>query len=162
MLTRLNHPFDPIFDKNSSILILGTFPSVKSREEGFYYGHPRNRFWKVIASITNTNPFPETVADKKQMLFANRIALGDILQSCDIEGSGDSSIKNPTPTDLSKMLNNASIKNIFANGDKAYRLLIKYYGKALNQNIIKLPSTSPANAKYSLERLATTWSQILN
>jgi hypoxanthine-DNA glycosylase len=160
-LARLDHPFNPVFDKSSSILILGTFPSVKSRGEGFYYGHPQNRFWKIIASVTNTNPFPETIADKKQMLLANKIALGDILQSCDIEGSDDGSIKNPTPTDLSKILSNASIKNIFANGDKAYRLLLKYYGKTL-QNIIKLPSTSTANAKYNIEMLITAWSQILN
>ncbi|MDR1365742.1 MAG: DNA-deoxyinosine glycosylase [Holosporales bacterium] len=161
---RLSHPFDLIFDKNSSILVLGTFPSVKSREQGFYYGHPQNRFWKVIADVTDAAPFPETISAKKQMLLANKkeIALGDVVQSCDIEGSGDNSIKNPTPTDLSKILNNASIESIFANGDKAYQLLIKYYGKILNQNIIKLPSTSPANAKYSLEQLIVAWGRIFD
>ena len=157
---QLGHPFDPIFDKNSSILIVGTFPSVKSREYGFYYGHPQNRFWKVVASITNIDPVPETIADKKQMLLKNKIALYDVLQSCDIEGSGDSSIKNAVPADLSKIFDNANIKHIYANGEKAYQLFMKYFYGNIRRAIVKLPSTSPANAQYDLEKLISEWKRI--
>jgi hypoxanthine-DNA glycosylase len=157
----LIHPFDPIFDKNSSILMLGTFPSVKSREYGFYYGHPQNRFWKVVSSITNTNPIPETIVTKKQMLLGNGIALADVLQSCDIEGSSDGSIRNTAPADLSKIFNNSDIGRICANGEKAYRLFIKYFPKSIGGEIIKLPSTSSANAKYDLEKLISEWEKIV-
>jgi hypoxanthine-DNA glycosylase len=105
---QLTHPFEPVFDEKSRILILGTFPSVKSREYGFYYGHPQNRFWKVISSITNTDPIPKTMVDKKQMLIKNGIALADVLQSCDIDGSDDNRIKNAAPADLSKIFDNAN------------------------------------------------------
>ncbi|MDR3155744.1 MAG: DNA-deoxyinosine glycosylase [Holosporaceae bacterium] len=154
---QLIHPFDPIFDEKSRILILGTFPSVKSREYGFYYGHQQNRFWKAIARITQTGHFPETIADKKQILIQNRIALADVLQSCDIAGSSDGSIKNAVPADLSKIFDNANIERIYANGEKAYQLFIKYIG----MEVIKLPSTSPANAKYDLEKLISEWEKII-
>jgi hypoxanthine-DNA glycosylase len=154
---QLTHPFEPIFDESSRILILGTFPSVKSREHGFYYGHPQNRFWKIIARITNTNQIPQTIADKKLMLLANKIALSDVLQSCDIKGSNDSSIKNTVPAGLFKILNNSNIDRIYANGEKAYQLAIKYFSSNVTQKIYKLPSTSPANAKYSLEKLILEW-----
>ncbi|MDR2107271.1 MAG: DNA-deoxyinosine glycosylase [Holosporaceae bacterium] len=159
---RLIHPFDPVFNKNSSVLILGTFPSVKSREYGFYYGHPRNRFWKVIASITNTNPVPETISDKKQMLLENKIALADVLQSCRIKGSGDGSIRDAVPANLSEILNNADIRCIYANGNKAYQLLIKYFHKNIERKIIKLPSTSPANAAYDPGKLISEWKILLS
>jgi hypoxanthine-DNA glycosylase len=158
---QLNHPFDPIFDKNSSTLILGTFPSVKSREYGFYYGHPQNRFWRVIAHITQTDSFPETIVAKKQMLIQNRIALADVLQSCDIQGSSDSSIKNMIPMDLSQILNNSDVDRICANGEKAYQLIMQYFSKNIMQKILKLPSTSPANAKYSFEKLILEWKRII-
>jgi hypoxanthine-DNA glycosylase len=158
---QLNHPFDPIFDKNSSVLILGTFPSVRSREYGFYYGHPQNRFWKIITCITRTDPFPETIADKKQMLIQNRIALADALQSCDIQGSSDSRIKNTVPMNLSQILNNSNVDCIYANGEKAYQLTMKYFSKNIAQKIFKLPSTSPANAKYSFEKLILEWEKII-
>ncbi|MDR0580635.1 MAG: DNA-deoxyinosine glycosylase [Holosporaceae bacterium] len=154
---QLTHPFEPVFGEKSRILILGTFPSVKSREYGFYYGHPQNRFWKVLARITNTDPIPETIADKKQMLLKNGIALADMLQSCDIESSGDGSIRNAAPADLSKIFDNANIERIYANGEKAYQLFIKYIG----MEVIKLPSTSPANAKYDLEKLIFEWEKII-
>jgi hypoxanthine-DNA glycosylase len=154
---QLVHPFEPIFDESSRILILGTFPSVKSREYGFYYGHPQNRFWKVIARITKTDPFPEIIADKKMMLLVNKIALSDVLQSCDIDGSSDSAIKNVVPADIYKILNIANINHIYANGEKAYQLAMKYFSKNITQKIIRLPSTSPANAKYSLEKLILEW-----
>ncbi|GHT98529.1 DNA-deoxyinosine glycosylase [Alphaproteobacteria bacterium] len=159
---QLKHPFDPVFDEKSSVLILGTFPSVKSREYGFYYGHPQNRFWKVISRITNTDPIPETIDNKKQMLLKNEIALSDALQSCDIEGSSDSSIKNAAPMDLSKILDNSNVERIYANGEKAYQLFMKYLHKNIGYKIIKLPSTSSANAKCDLEKLIAIWEKILN
>ncbi|GHT91158.1 DNA-deoxyinosine glycosylase [Alphaproteobacteria bacterium] len=159
---QLEHPFDPVFDEKSFVMILGTFPSVKSREYGFYYGHPQNRFWKVISCITNTTPIPETIADKKRMLFKNGIALSDVLQGCDIEGSSDSSIKNAVPMDLSKILDSSNIKRIYANGEKAFQLFMRYLHKSIGCEIIKLPSTSPANAKCDLEKLITIWGKILS
>ncbi|MDR2781665.1 MAG: DNA-deoxyinosine glycosylase [Holosporaceae bacterium] len=153
----LIHPFEPIFDASSRILILGTFPSIKSREYGFYYGHPQNRFWKVIAHITQTDSFPETVIAKKQMLLTHKIALADALQSCDIKASGDSSIKNTIPMNLLKILNNSHVDHIYANGEKAYQLAMKYFSKNITQKIFRLPSTSSANAKYSLEKLILEW-----
>jgi hypoxanthine-DNA glycosylase len=157
---RLEHPFEPVFDERSSVLILGTFPSVKSREYGFYYGHPQNRFWKVIASITNADPIPKTIADKKQMLLKNGIALSDALQSCDIEGSSDADIKNIAPADLSTILNSSNIRRVYANGGKACEIFMKHLYRSVEREIIKLPSTSPANAKYSLERLILDWKKI--
>jgi hypoxanthine-DNA glycosylase len=154
---QLTHPFDPVFDEKSRILILGTFPSLKSREYGFYYGHPQNRFWKVLSSVTNTYPVPETIADKKQMLLRNGIALADVLQSCNIEGSSDGSIRNVIPADLSKIFENSDIERICANGEKAYQLFIKYIG----MEVIKLPSTSPANVQYDLEKLILEWEKII-
>ncbi|MDR2158413.1 MAG: DNA-deoxyinosine glycosylase [Holosporaceae bacterium] len=157
---RLIHPFEPVFDENSIILILGTFPSIKSRQRGFYYGHPQNRFWKVIANITNTDPVPETIVDKKRLLLENGIAISDVLQSCNIEGSSDSRIRNAVPADLSKILNNANIKCIYANGEKAYQLFMKYFHGIFEGKIVKLPSTSPANAKYTFERLVLEWKKL--
>jgi hypoxanthine-DNA glycosylase len=158
---QLNHPFEPIFDKNSSVLTLGTFPSVKSREYGFYYGHPQNRFWKVITHITRTDPFPETIAAKKQMLIRNRIALADVLQSCDIQGSSDGNIKNTVPINLFEILNNSDVDRIYANGEKAYQLTMKYFSRNIAQKIFKLPSTSSANAKYNFEKLILEWKRII-
>ena len=157
---RLEHPYDPVFNNKSSILILGTFPSVKSREYGFYYGHPQNRFWKVMAAITKTIPFPASIAAKKQMLLTNGIAITDVLQSCEIEGSSDSKIRNPSPRDLMPILSAAPIKHIYANGTKAHQMLLKYFPVGCKIAITKLPSTSPANAQCTLERLVAEWSQI--
>lgn len=155
----VKHTFSPVFDANSKVLILGTFPSVKSREGEFYYHHPRNRFWKVIAGITNRT-VPNTIEEKKILLLNNNIAIWDVIDSCDIEGSSDSSIRNVIPSDLSKVLNHTNIKRIFANGDKAYRLYMKYCFENTGLMIHKLPSTSPANAAYRLEQLIEEWSII--
>ncbi|MDR0630947.1 MAG: DNA-deoxyinosine glycosylase [Holosporales bacterium] len=148
----LTHPFLPIFDKNSEILILGSFPSVRSRIDCFYYSHPQNRFWKLITCLTNTESTPISVFEKKQILLKNRIALWDIVKSCDIKGSNDNSIINVTPADLSVILNNSNIKHILANGKEAHRLCVKY-----SVNALYLPSTSSANAAYSFERLVFEW-----
>ena len=120
------HNISPVYNKKSKILILGSFPSVKSREQQFFYGHPQNRFWKVISTITNEK-LPTTIEEKKELLLHNNIAVWDVIKSCDIVGSSDSSIENVEINDLSIVLDNANIKKIFANGDKAYSLFKKYY-----------------------------------
>lgn len=150
------HNIPPVFDKNSRILILGSFPSVKSRETEFFYGHPQNRFWKVLAAVMN-EAVPQTIDEKKSFLLRNNIAVWDVIQSCDIQGSSDSSIKNVVPNDISKITSSADIKQIYTNGGTAHKLYEKYIGK----NAIKLPSTSPANAAYSIERLVEEWGRLI-
>lgn len=156
--THIKHDFEPVFDSTSKILILGTLPSVKSRENNFYYGHPQNRFWKLIAALFDEKDVPETIEQKKEMLLRNHIAVWDVVLECDIIGSSDSSIRNVVPTDLSVILEKAKINKIYANGGKAYELYMKYQYEKTGRDIIKLPSTSPANAAYSLEKLIKCWS----
>ena len=154
------HPINPVFDSESKVLILGSFPSVKSREAMFFYGHPQNRFWKVIASICNEQ-FPTTIEEKKALLLRNHIAVWDVIAKCDIEGSSDSSIKNVEANDLSVILDNAQIKSIYVNGKTAEKYYKKYIEKKINRKAVCLPSTSPANAAWSLERLLDEWHVIL-
>ena len=153
------HEIDPVYDENSRVLILGTFPSVKSRETHFYYGHPQNRFWKLLAFLCRW-PIPATIPEKKEMLLKNGVALWDVIQSCEIAGSSDSSIKNVIPSDLSRILTCSSITRIYANGKTAQKLYDKYQKPQTCMDIIALPSTSPANAAYSFNRLAESWAQI--
>ena len=153
------HSFEPVYDKDSEILILGTLPSVKSRENNFYYGHKQNRFWKVLATLLK-EPVPETIEEKKAMLLAHRVALWDVIQSCEIEGSSDASIRDVVPNDLTRILNTADIRAIYTNGGKAHELYGKYIEPVNGIAAQKLPSTSPANAGYSLERLLAAWSVI--
>lgn len=150
------HNIDPVWNENSRILILGSFPSVKSREEQFFYAHPQNRFWRVLAAVTNT-PLAQSIDEKKSMLLSCRIALWDVICSCDITGSSDSSIKNVVPNDLSRILLNSSVEKIFTNGATADRLYKNYCEIITGITAIRLPSTSPANAAYSLERLIGEW-----
>lgn len=154
--THIVHGFEPVFDENSRVLILGSLPSVKSREDGFYYGHPRNRFWTVIAALTDS-PLPLTREDKMSMLLKAGIAVWDVVAECDIIGSSDSSIKNVKPTDLKRVLDGCSIKAIFANGGTAAGLYGKFQRSLTGRDIITLPSTSPANAAWSAERLTEEW-----
>ena len=159
-LQTIQHTFEPIYNLDSKILILGTFPSVKSREGEFYYHHPQNRFWKVISALAGES-LPETIDDKKQMLLRNQIAIWDVVHQCDIYGSSDSSIKNVIPNDINLILKSCSIDIIIANGDKAYQLYNKYCLPLTNRVCIKLPSTSPANAAWSLERLIQVWKEAI-
>lgn len=156
----IQHPIEPVYDENSKILILGSFPSVKSREEGFFYGHPQNRFWKVLAAVYE-GEVPETIAEKKAFLHKNHIAVWDVICSCDIVGSSDSSIRNVVPNDLSRILNHANIKQIFVNGKKAEQLYKKYIFPSVKREAVCLPSTSPANAAWNLERLIREWEKYL-
>ena len=153
------HEFPPIYDNDSRVLILGSFPSVRSREEGFYYGHPQNRFWRLIAHICGDET-PHTIEEKKALCLAHGLALWDVIESCEIEGSSDSSIKNAKVNDLSVILDNCDIRMIFVNGGTAYRLFTKYQQKEIGREAVKLPSTSPANAAWSFERLNDEWSII--
>lgn len=156
----LTHTFEPIYNQDSKVLVLGTFPSVKSRESNFYYGHPQNRFWKVIASVTK-NEVPETIEEKKELLLANHIAVWDVIKKCDIIGSSDSSIKNVEANDIAGLLKNANIKTIVANGATAERLYNVYVLSQTGVEIIKMPSTSPANAAWSLEKLCNEWEKVI-
>lgn len=150
------HEIAPVFDTHSKIMILGSFPSVKSREGKFFYHHPQNRFWKVLAGILKCE-VPDTISEKREMLLNHGIAVWDVIASCEIEGSSDSSIKNVIPNDLERVLSKADIAQIYTNGATASRLYKKYcYGK-IHMEDIKLPSTSPANASYSLEKLMDAW-----
>ena len=156
----IQHPIEPIYNEKSKILILGSFPSVKSREEGFFYGHPRNRFWRVLASIFATD-LPVTIEEKKNFLYNNRVAVWDVIGSCDITGSSDSSIRNVVPNDLQQILKQADIQQIYVNGKTAKQLYDKYIYPKIKLEAICLPSTSPANAAWSLERLIGEWGKIL-
>lgn len=154
-----DYPFDPLFDDDSEVPILGSYPSVKSRETHFFYGHRQNRFWKVLADIYGAS-VPETVDEKKAFLHSRHIALWDVIKSCDITGSSDSSIRNVVPCDLSKVLSRApKIKKIFVNGRTAGKYYSKYM-KDISLPMEVLPSTSPANAAWSLERLSGEWKKI--
>lgn len=154
------HNIEPVYDQDSEILILGSFPSVKSRETQFFYGHPQNRFWRVLAGVFDTD-VPITIEEKKNFLFEHHIAVWDVIASCTITGSSDSSIKDVVPNDLTNLLKNSSIKKIYANGTASYKLYEKYTKSRTGISAIKLPSTSPANAAFKLERLIEEW-KIIN
>lgn len=158
---QITHEFEPVFNKESKILILGTLPSVKSREQHFYYGHPQNRFWKVLANITK-EAVPSSIPEKKELLLTHHIAIWDVIKSCEIIGSSDSSIRNVVPTDIHLLLENSNISAIFGNGAKACELYDKYTLAKTGCPIHKLPSTSPANAAWSLEKLTTYWQQAIS
>ena len=154
------HPIPPLYDGESKILILGSFPSVKSREGHFFYHHPQNRFWKVLAGVTGAE-LPVTIEDKKAFLHSHHIAVWDTIASCTITGSSDSSIRDVVPNDLSAILSEAPIRQIYCNGKTSYQYFRKYQEKTLGRTAISLPSTSPANAAWSLPRLCDAWKCIL-
>lgn len=155
----MKHTIDPVYNEQSQILILGSFPSVKSREQQFFYGHKQNRFWKVLAGVLGCD-VPQSVEEKKAILLSHHIAVWDVIQSCEIEGSSDASIRDVVPNDLTRILNTADIRAIYTNSGKAHELYGKYIEPVNKIAAQKLPSTSPANAGYSLERLLAAWSVI--
>ncbi len=152
----IEHLFGPVYDETSRILILGSFPSVKSREQNFYYGHPQNRFWRVMAALLKCD-VPQTIADKRQMLIAHHIAVWDVIDRCDIIGSSDSSIRNAVATDIPWLLQQTQIQRIYVNGKTAGNLYQKLLQKQTSIEAVVLPSTSPANAAWSLDRLILAW-----
>lgn len=153
------HPIPPVYDEHSRVLILGSFPSVKSRENRFFYGHPQNRFWKVLAAVYE-RAVPQTIEEKKVLLLECGIALWDVIASCEIEGSADSTIKHAVPNDVGQILEAADIERIFVNGKTAEKYYNRYLRDHLGREAICLPSTSPANAAWNLERLIEQWKQI--
>lgn len=155
-MSKLNHTIEPVFDKDSRILILGSFPSPKSREAGFYYGHAQNRFWKVLGAVLEEE-FPDSTAGKKEILLKRHIALWDVLASCDIEGASDSSIRNPVPNDFKRIFTSAPIRAVFTTGKTAGKLYARFTGT----NSIILPSPSPANCAMGMEKLISAYSAIL-
>lgn len=157
----VSHGFGPVYDKKSRVLILGSFPSVKSREENFYYGHAQNRFWPLMTRLLDA-PLPQSVEEKRTLLLGHGIALWDVIEECDILGSADSSIKNAVPTDIRRILDAADIQGIFCNGALAHKLYMRELFPVSGIEAVKLPSTSPANAAFSMERLYSQWRQILD
>lgn len=152
----INHPFPPLYNEHSKILILGSFPSVASREQMFFYGHKQNRFWNVLAAIFECEPL-QTVKQKRQFLLSHNIALWDVIGSCEITGSSDSSIRNVIANDMSVILNNSKVQKIFVNGKTAEKYYNMYTRAKTGITAICLPSTSPANARYSLPKLIEQW-----
>ena len=152
----LTHPFPPLYDEHSRILILGSFPSVKSREQKFFYGHPQNRFWKVLAAVFE-DAIPVEIEQKRAFLLRHGVALWDTIASCDIAGSSDSSIKNVVPNDLTPILRGADIRQIYVNGKTSEKYYNKYIREKIGREAVCLPSTSPANAAWSVERLTQAW-----
>ena len=160
MQSQLSHPFPPLYNTNSRILILGSFPSVKSRENNFFYGHPQNRFWKVLSAVL-ASTLSQSTEEKTNLLLENNIALWDVISSCEITGSSDSSINKVIPNDLSPILEAANIEAIFCNGQKAHQLYKKHLEVSTGIAAICLPSTSPANASWSTEKLICEYSSAL-
>lgn len=152
----ISHPFPPLYDRASTCLILGSFPSVKSREQCFFYGHPQNRFWRVTAAVFQED-VPNTIDEKKAFLHRQHIALWDVIASCDITGSADSTIQNVVPNDLRSILEKSAVQRIFVNGRTAERYYNLYIRDVLCQDAVCLPSTSPANAAWGLSRLIEAW-----
>ena len=158
--TLITHPIPPVYDERSRLLILGSFPSVKSREAAFFYGHPQNRFWRVLSAVCG-EPLPESIPEKRSLLLRQQIALWDVIASCSIEGSSDSTIRDVVPNDLHPILRATGLTRIYVNGKTAEKLYRHYLEKELGIEAVCLPSTSPANAAWNLERLIDAWKQIL-
>ena len=156
---RLFHPFGPLFSPDSRVLILGSFPSVKSREQNFFYGHPQNRFWKVIAALFEQET-PQTIPEKKELILSHGLALWDSIASCVITGSSDASIREVRASDLRIILDHAPIERICCNGRKSFEMYEKYIRPEIGREAVCLPSTSPANAQWSLQKLITAWAVI--
>ena len=154
------HNIPPLYDEKSRVLILGSFPSVKSREAAFFYAHPQNRFWPTLAAVLGEEA-PQTAAEKKSLLLRHGVALWDVIASCDIAGSSDASITNVVPNDLSRILDAAPVRRIFCNGGTSYACYKKYCRAKLGREAVQLPSTSPANARWTKEKLVEAWGAAL-
>lgn len=154
------HPFEPVVSPESRVLILGSFPSVKSREQGFYYGHPQNRFWRVLAGLYR-EPLPMTIPDRRALILRHGLALWDVIATCEITGSSDASVRNAVPVDITRVTEAANIQTVICNGALSGRLYAKYLRPLTGIEALVLPSTSPANAAWSLPRLVDAWGRAL-
>nr|MBR4281642.1 DNA-deoxyinosine glycosylase [Clostridia bacterium] len=159
-MQHIDHPFVPVVDKDCRILILGSFPSVKSREDGFFYGHPQNRFWRML-SVVFGEDFPADIPAKKALLLRHRIALWDVIAACEIEGSSDASVRNAVPVDIARVLDIAPIERVLCNGILAHKLYQRHLEPLTGISATAMPSTSPANAAFSLEKLIAAWRDVL-
>lgn len=157
----ISHPIAPFCPESAQILVLGSFPSVASREMGFYYGHRQNRFWRVLASLYNCS-LPSTVEEKQRLLSDMGIAVWDVIASCEITGSADNSIRSVIPNDIGLILETLPIERIFVNGKTAEKYYNRYIKDRVGRKAILLPSTSPANAAWELDRLIEAWRAITN
>ncbi|MDR0841123.1 MAG: DNA-deoxyinosine glycosylase [Christensenellaceae bacterium] len=154
------HTIPPLYDAGSRVLILGSFPSVRSREQGFFYGHPQNRFWKVLSAVC-AQPLPDTLPEKRQLLLGQHIALWDVIASCTIVGSSDASLRDIIANDIAALLCAAPIEQIYTNGAAARALYARHCQPHTHREALRLPSTSPANAAWDLEKLIAAWSVIV-
>lgn len=161
MATRIEHPFPPVVDADCQMLILGSFPSVKSRADGFFYGHPQNRFWRVLSAVYG-EPVPQDIPAKKALLLRHHIALWDVIASCEITGSSDATVKNAVPVDIARVTANAPIRRVLCNGALAGKLYARHLEGRVGIKADILPSTSPANAAWTLDRLIAAWEAALN
>lgn len=152
MKNKVTHELSPYYDNGPVVLILGSMPSVKSKELGFYYMHPQNRFWKTLARVYNETT-PINIQERKDFLTRHKIALWDVIESCVITGSSDSSIANVKPNNINKILKDSNVKQIFTTGKKAYNLYNKYCLSKTKKEAISLPSTSPANCPKGIEEI---------
>lgn len=153
-------PFEPVVDERCRLLILGSIPSVLSRQNAFYYGNPQNRFWRMLSAVFD-EAVPKTVQEKKELLLRRHIALWDVLASCEIEGSSDASIRRPVPADLNRILQIAPIEKVLCNGTSAGKMYARFQAKLYPLPMSVLPSTSPANAAWTLPRLISAWTEAL-
>lgn len=159
---RISHGFQPVFDERSRVLVLGSFPSARSREEGFYYGNPRNRFWRVMARVLDEAiPADDDISAKRELLLRHGIALWDVVESCEVRGSSDASIRDVVPVDIARVTAAAPVRAVFCNGGTAGRLYHRWLEQTVGLSAEVLPSTSPANAAWSLKRLTERWSEAL-
>lgn len=158
----ITHGFEPVFDERSRVLVLGSFPSVLSRENRFYYGNPRNRFWRVVADVLGERePAADDIAGKRALLLRHGVALWDVIESCDVRGSSDASIRNVVPTDVARVTSVAPVRSVLCNGGTAARLYHRWLEPVTGIAAVTLPSTSPANAAWSVERLTGRWREVL-
>ena len=154
------HPFPPVWDSHSRVLVLGSFPSVRSRETGFYYGHPQNRFWPLLSRLFE-EPLPLTIPQRRELALRHGIALWDVIESCEITGSSDASIRNAAANDVAGLLRKTNISRIVCNGRRAHELYQRHCQKATGMEALCLPSTSAANAAWNLDRLWEAWQALL-
>ena len=159
-MAHLDHPFPPVMDADCRILILGSFPSVKSRADGFFYGHPQNRFWRMLSAVFGED-IPADIPAKKALLLRHHIALWDVIASCEITGSSDAAVKNAIPVDITRVTDIAPIERVVCNGNLSYKLYQRHLEQAVGIKAIAMPSTSPANAVCQLKTLTATWRDAL-
>ena len=156
----VTHTFEPIFNNESKVLILGTFPSVKSREQQFYYGHPQNRFWRMLAAVYAEDA-PESIAEKTSLLLRHHLALWDVIANCEIDGSADASVREAVPVDIVRITDRAHITRVLCNGKLAGTLYARHLQPIMGIPALVLPSTSPANAIWTLPKLTDAWRKAL-